>query len=80
MTASEGDSTSLSLDLLVAFYFSCRGTASCTLLFQSCMMGMLPVKHGFPSFISVVETCVPLPYSGDVILFHVDIYSVCDVF
>ena len=43
-------------------------------------MGMLSVKHGFPSFISVVETCVPLPYSGDVILFHVDIYSVCDVF
>ena len=49
-------------------------------VFQTCTMGMLFVKHGFPSFISVVETCVPLPYSGDVYIFHVDIYSVCDVF
>ena len=43
-------------------------------------MGVLPVKHGFPSLISVVETCVPLPYSGDGISFHVDFISVCDVF
>ena len=49
-------------------------------MFQTCTMGMLPVKHGFPSFISVVETCVPLPYSGDDISFHVDFISVCDVF